>query len=110
MKPCLLGRLGTLEDATIGDQAQEGEQGRPGKSHRYGAGQTTVQPRAGSLVLGKLRDVSVDEEIGVDEDHRKPSPSASARASATLSRSPIRHLPKETAFVRNGSTGSARPH
>ena len=73
---------------------------RPGKPYGQRAAQAVIEPRPGSLMLHERADVGVDEKIGVEQNHRKASSSATASASVTLSRSPIRHRPKDTASVR----------
>src|SRR5205814_7178719 len=47
--------------------------------------------------------VGVDEKVGIDEDHLKASPSATARASSTLSMLAIFSAPRSTERVLNGS-------
>ena len=92
--------LGALEDPCVGHQAQERDQRRPGKPYGQRAAQAVIEPRTCSLVLHERADVGVDEKVGVEQNHRKASSSATASASVTLSRSPIRHRPKDTASVR----------
>jgi hypothetical protein len=40
-----------------------------------------IQPVTCAFVLFEVLDVRVDEDVGVDEDHRRPSPSASDNVS-----------------------------
>ena len=55
-----------------------------------------VEPIARHGVLLEYGDVGVEEEIGVDNPHRKSSPSAMAMTSAASSMLPIRQRPKST--------------
>src|SRR6516162_8915686 len=47
-------------------------------------------------MLRERRDVGINKQISVDENHLKDSPSLAARASETSSRFPIRHRPRST--------------
>jgi hypothetical protein len=58
-----------------------------------------IQPGVRRGVLRQLSRVGIDEEIGIDEDHRKASPSAKANTSAISSRFPTRQRPRETGSV-----------
>ena len=97
--PCGADGFGPSEHAGIGDESKEGEQARPGKPHTRAAAQSIIEPLACDGVLLEVGDVRIDENIGVDEDQRSPSPSATASTSAMSSMLPIRHPPSETALV-----------
>src|SRR6185437_2483872 len=49
--------------------------------------------------------MGVDEEIRIEQDHRKASSSAVANTSATSSKLPTKQRPSETPLVRQGFLG-----
>lgn len=75
--------------------------------HGQRAVQTIIEPNARAFVLRELVHVSIDEQVGVEEDHRKASLSATASGLVTLSRSPIRHRPRDTTSVRRRGLSGA---
>jgi len=104
-------RSGPLEDTRVRDQAEESEQTRPGQPDSCGAVQSLVEPGARALVPSEVLNVGVNEEVRVDEDQWKRSPSAAASASATSSTLSRRQRPRETAFVAwrlRGVRGASR--
>lgn len=60
----------SLEDAWIRDEPHEGQQRRPGQPDPLAAAQLPVQPGARGGVLGEPGDVSVDEQVRVQQDQR----------------------------------------
>ena len=107
LPPCVGYGRGPLEHTWIGGHAQESQQARPRQADRRRAIQPFIEPRAGTLVLGEDADVRVDQQIGVDQNYLKRSPSATAITSVTLSMLPTRHRPKDSVRVRKGSRGAA---
>jgi len=99
LPPRVRHRFGPFKHARIGGQAQEREKARPGKADRRYAVQAPVEPCACGLVPGKGADVGVDQQVGVDQYHRKDSPSAIASTSETLSMAPTRQRPSDTGRV-----------
>src|SRR5271157_3611520 len=71
-------RSGPLEDTRVRDQAEESEQTRPGQPDSCGAVQSLVEPGARALVPSEVLNVGVNEEVRVDEDQWKRSPSGSS--------------------------------
>ena len=63
---------------------------------------------AGEIVLSERAHMRVDKDIGIDQYHLKPSPSAMASASPILSMLAIRTRPSATARVRMTSRGLRR--
>ena len=66
----------------------------------WASGTRLARPSASRGVLRERADVGVDQQVGIDEDHRNRSPSATASASATSSRLPSRHRPRSAVGVR----------
>jgi len=89
-----------LKDSRIGDNPKKRQQTVPRQSHRRIPVEFCIQPSTCAFVLLEGADVRIDQEVGVDENHLKDSPSATARTSATLSRFAARHEPRSTARVR----------
>ena len=71
-----------------------------GRANAIRAVELVVEPGVRRLVLREALELGVEEEVGVDEDHRKSSPSANASMSETLCTPVIAGGP--------GSTGSVR--
>jgi hypothetical protein len=88
-----------LKHARVGDQPHKRQQGRPGEAHTRQRIELLIQPRVRRSVLRQFSGVGIDEEIGIDEDHRNASPSARASTSAISSRFPTRQRPRETGSV-----------
>jgi len=105
LMPCRATRRGPLEDTRVRDQAEEGEQTGPGQPHPCGAVQSLIEPGTRALVLIEVLNMRVDQEVRVNEDQWKRSPSAAASASATSSTLSRRQRPRETAFVTWGLRG-----
>lgn len=97
-----------LEDARVGDYAQERQQAWPGQTDRSASAELPIRPFARCAMLEKRCDVGVDQNIGVDQNHLKDSPSVAARTSETLSMLPSLHRPRLTVRVRNGSLRRGR--
>jgi hypothetical protein len=97
--PGFFERLRVLKNTGIGNEPYESQQTRPGKAQRLKATEPFVEPAAGGVMLLETSNMRVDEEVGIDEPHRKLSPSAMASASATSSMLPIRQRPKDTDLV-----------
>ncbi len=100
LPPRFRNRRGPFEHTWIGSQSQECKQARPWQANRSYAVKACVEPCTGARVLGKSTDVRVDQQIGVNQYHRKDSPSTVARTSETLSILPARQRPRDTARVR----------
>src|SRR5258708_413002 len=107
LTPCLSDRFGSREYARRGDEAQEREEARPRQTDIGGSAELPVEPVPGIAMLTESAHMGVDQDIGVDEDHLKDSPSAIASASLMLS-SGICAGPRSTTRVRNGSRGFVR--
>src|SRR5689334_8420540 len=91
--------LGALEYPRVGDDAQECQERRPWHADAPCGTKLGVEPCACTNVLRKRFDVRVDEQVGVEQDHRNDSPSARASASATSSTLPMRQRPRSTVGV-----------
>ena len=100
LPPCRGYRSGAREDARVADDPHEREQAGPRQAYRRGGVDPFVEPLVRPRVLRERGHVRVDQQIGVDEDHRNSSPSATASTSATSSRLPARHRPRSTVGVR----------
>src|SRR5260221_5659601 len=70
--------LGALEYPRVGDDAQEGEQARPRKAYAPRPVQLVIEPAARRGVLIERGDMCVEEDIGIEKDHRNDSVSALA--------------------------------
>ena len=83
-------RLRPLKDARVRDEPQESEQAGPGQANARDAAELAVEPGTRATMLREGSDVSIDEQVGVDQDHLYESPSATARTSATFAASATR--------------------
>ena len=92
--------LGALEHARVRDNAQKGEEAWPRQTNRPAAIQLRVEPTARLRMLRKGADVGIDEQVGVEQNHRNDSLSATVSTSATLSTLPSRQRPRSTDPVR----------
>src|SRR5215472_3537502 len=101
--------LRVLEYAWICYDTKECEQTRPWQSDTRNIVELLIEPIAGSLVLGERIDMGIDQEVGIDKDQAKSSPSVIARTSAILSMLVIRARPRSTDRVRIGERGFGRP-
>src|SRR5260370_42129904 len=108
LAPRIGDRFGTFKYARIGHQPQEGEQARPRQADIGKSAELPVEPFPRRAMLTERAHMGVDQNIGIEQDHLKDSPSATASASLTLSRGPVCTRPSATARVRNGSRGVAR--
>ena len=93
-------RQRTLENPPVRRDPQERRNHRPTEAHRQGAGKLSIPPLTGRNVLHTQGVLRIDEQVGVDENQRKSSPSASASTSAMLSRSKPGRSPMSVATVR----------
>ena len=93
-------RDSAIEDSRVGDDAHETQEARPGHPHTRDPIQPLVQPGARAFVLGKAPHLCIDEQVGVEQDHRWVSPSAWANTDATSSRSGSRQSPRAQGSVR----------
>lgn len=59
-----------LHDTRIRNDPDEGQQRRPRQPDSSKLFELTIQPRVCLAVLRHLPDVRVDEQVGVEEDHR----------------------------------------
>ncbi len=100
LPPCGGHRGGARKDARVAGDPREREQAGPRQAYRRGGVDPFVEPLVRPRVLRERGHVRVDQQIGVDEDHRNSSPSATASTSATSSRLPARHEPRSTVGVR----------
>jgi hypothetical protein len=69
LPPSICSAPRTAQHSWISCQAKKGEETDPGQAHLRGPVQLVVQPVTGLRVLIEFGDVSVNEQIGVDEDH-----------------------------------------
>ncbi len=99
LPPGVIAGHGAVEDPGIRDQAHERHQARPGQADRRDSVEPLVEPASCRFVLSEVLHSGVDEEVGVNEDQRKSSPSPTARASPTSSSVPTRHRPREEVGV-----------
>src|SRR5262249_34430924 len=90
------------EHSRICRKSQEACQNRPRHPDGDRTSQLAVKPLARGGGLGSRGVYGREEDVNVDQDHLNPSPSAWARASATLSML-TRKGPRSNAWVRNGS-------
>ena len=100
LPPGVFKGLGPLEDAGIGYNTEKTQQTRPGKAEWFESMKFFIEPGTGFRVLFECGNVSVEEEIGIDDSHRKSSPSAMARTSDMSSMLPMRQRPRSTDRVR----------
>lgn len=61
--------LGALEHPRVGDEAEKPEKAGPREADRRMAVQLRVEPGTCAFMLGKRSDVSIDQDVGVDQDH-----------------------------------------
>src|SRR6516162_8666637 len=101
-------RFRMFEHAWIRDQTQEREHAGPWQTDGSGSVQLLIEPVAREIVLSERTHMRVDKDVGIDQYHLKPSPSAMARASPILSMLAIRTRPSATARVRMASRGLRR--
>jgi hypothetical protein len=99
LPPGVFEGLGTLENAGIGYNTDKAQQTRPGKAEWFESLKFFFFLVARDGVLLDCNNVGVEEVIGIDNAHRKSSPSAIARTSATSSMLPMRQRPRSTARV-----------
>ncbi len=106
IKPCkhltprISGRLCMSENSRIRHDSQERECAGPRQSDGRGAIQLIVEPAPGCVMLRQRADVCVNEDVGIDQYHLKPSPSVIASTSAILSMPAIWSGPRSTDRVR----------
>ncbi len=84
-------RLG--HSARIGKDAEKGKETRPRKPNRAVPVELTIQPRSRRLVLWHGCRMGIDEQVGIHQNHLKPSLSTISRTSAILSKLPVRGRP-----------------
>lgn len=97
--PRFIDGFGVLENSRVGYQPNKSQKTGPGQPDGSRTAQPPVKPLPGSGVLRKVVDMSIYEQIGIDQDHRKFSPSAIAMASEISSRLPAKQRPSDTDFV-----------
>lgn len=78
---------GELMDPRVGGQAEERQKARSGKTDCLRSVQPIFEPARCGVVLGIFVYAVVEQQVRIDQDHRKPSPSPSSRASVTLTTS-----------------------
>jgi hypothetical protein len=76
----------------------------PRKSHRCQAAKLVVEPITDLLMVRRTRVESIDQQIRVEQDQLKSSPSAIANISLTETMSAMRQRPSETGCVRDPDT------
>ncbi len=106
--PCVGYRFGALKYARICHDSQECQQARPGQANARNTVQLPIEPIPSELVLRERADTGINQEVGVDQNQSKLSPSAIASASATLSMLGMRTRPRSTDCVRKGLRGFGR--
>jgi len=84
----------------IGHNAEEGRHRLPGKSHDLNSGQRLLQPCASLCVMRRAAIVGINENVGVEYDHRYSAPSRYSSNSSTLSKS--RGSPRLMGVTTNG--------
>lgn len=85
---------GSFENSLVGEKGGESEQARLAQADGCGPVQAFVEPTSRPLLPRGRSDMAIHEQIPAEPDHRKASPSATARASETSSRFPMRQRPK----------------
>ena len=111
LDPCLVRRCRTVEEARVGYQSQEGQQAGPRQAHHRRSIELLVEPFARARMLWQRRHVCVHEQVGIYQNHRNASLSATASTSPTLSMLAKRGRPRSTDCVRNAhSRRRARQH
>src|SRR5215472_7719089 len=97
-------RLGALEDPWIGYYAQIRQQTLPRQPHSGISAQPAVKPTPRLLVPFRAGIGSVDQNVGIDQDHVRLLPpfSISSNTSQMLSRFASRHGPISIGLVRKG--------
>src|SRR3984893_2649269 len=100
--PSLRHRKRTRKHAWICGDPQERQQTGPWQTYARQSIDLPIKPFVRRRMLGKIAAVSVDEKVGVDQDHLNASPSITARTSTILSILGIRGVPRSTDGVRYG--------
>jgi len=77
---------GTLEHAWIRGDPDEGTEHAPSETHGSTAGQLSIPPLPRDLVLRIQLVFGVEQNVGIDQDHRESSPSICAKRSWMLSK------------------------
>ncbi len=96
LRPGVLDRFGFREYSPVRDDPQESDERRPGEADAEAVIEFVVQPRERLRVLGECVDVRMDQQVHVDEDQAKSSPSAYASTPATSSTSGSVQRPSDT--------------
>lgn len=102
LAPCGSDGFRLAKDPWIRDQAYKAQEGLPWQSNSRDTSKLLIQPTPRGRVLWHGGNPSINQKIGVDENHWKFSPSAMARTSATSSRFPTRQVPRSTESVWKG--------
>lgn len=98
--PCLFDRERTSKNPRICREAHKSEKAGPRKANTRSPIERILQPMPCGLMLWKVLDPSIDQEVGIYDDQRKPGPSAKLRASEISFRSGSRHPPSEVDMIR----------
>ena len=79
-------RKGMLKNTRVRTYSDKRTKNGLAQADRRGAGQLSVPPFTRYVMMRAELVFGIQEKIGIDEDHRKPSPSTCARSSWILSR------------------------
>ncbi len=106
LSPCIADRFRLFKYAGIAHQTNKGEQTRPRQPHTTRSRKLGIKPGSGCDMIGERAHMGIHEQIRINKDHLKSSPSATASASATSSSRLIRHTPRSTVRVAKGLAGA----
>ncbi len=82
----LINRKRPCENPGVGSNSDKGRNHRPAQAYPLAPGKLGIPPDACSLMQRAQPVFGIEEDIGINQDQRKESPSASANSSWMLSR------------------------